>query len=170
MGILRTFSRRAARLGGLGAALAVVTSACFLGDPATSSLIINDTGAPIEVELVLDRTQWRFGFEPDEYEVWLSERTDEWIRDELEEYASQSGPENELIAVDTDRWAGTYVIEPAGTLVVDASLGDGPNVRFSELTVTTANGTTTLVGQDQILDRFEEINKGEFEFRIGDSD
>jgi hypothetical protein len=152
-------------------ALTLLLTGCFLvpGDPATSSLIKNATGADVQVEVVLDQTQWRFGFEPEEYEVWLDERTDEWFRAELEEY-EQGGTGTELVDVDLSRWVGVYTIAPDGTMVVDDSLGDGPNVRFAELIVTTAADTSTFVGQTEILPEFDEVEDGLFVFTVGAAD
>ena len=93
-------------------------------DPVTLSRISNDTTATISIELTLDKDQWRHGFEPAEYEQWLSERTDAWVEEELRAYSA--GSEGvELVSMDADRIAGSYQVAPKASLIVSDTMGTG---------------------------------------------
>jgi len=144
---------------------AALSSGC---DPHTISRVINATAEPIEIEVVLDKTQWRFGFQPEEYERFLAEMTDEQIREKLEVYALQS-ERVELVAVDADRFAGTYQVAPSGVMILFEGLGSGPYLHISELAVTKGDKTSTFANEQEVLELFRRVEGNLFEFRITDS-
>jgi len=131
--------------------LCALSSGC---DPATVSQITNDTGTTIELELILDRDQWHHGFEPDEYEKWLSEQTDEWIEEQLRVYATHTGQVQsegvELISVDAARFAGRYRMAPSSIMIVIESMGSGPYHNLNGLVVTSGDDVKTFSGAEEI--------------------
>ena len=129
---------------------------CPVFDPHTQSQIVNNTGDTIEIELVLDRAQWRYGFNPDEYESWLGSRTSEWIGDELRVYADRGGGV-ELIKVDTDRFAGHYLLAPRGAMIVDDSMGTQTTIRFSKLLVMNERVSLEFNSEQEILHLFQPV-------------
>lgn len=139
-----------------------------IGDPATLSQIKNDAATTIEIELTLDTDQWHHGFEPEEYELWLNERTDEWIEDVLQEYAARDEGVT-LVAVDAARFAGTYKVDPSAFLIVNDAMGTGPDHHLSMLVVTKATETRTFSGANEIRELFERVEGNVWEFRITDA-
>jgi hypothetical protein len=146
----------------------LLTGAFCVGcDPYSQTRIKNDTAEPVEVELTLDRTQWQHGFEPEEYQQWLSERTDEWIEGELHEYLVFEGVE--LVDVDAARFAGKYKLEPSALLIMHEGMGTGPYHHLSELIVIKGDQTRTFSGTDEIRELFERVEGNVWEFRISDA-
>lgn len=147
--------------------LFVTCALCAACDPVTLSRITNDAATTIEIELTLDRNQWHHGFELDEYELWLDERTEEWIEEQLQEYAARDEGV-ELVAVDAARLAGTYHMDPSAILIVNDSMGTGPYHNLSLLMVTKADETRTFSGADEIRELFQRVEGNVWEFRITD--
>jgi len=148
--------------------LLLLTGAFCVGcDPYTQTRIKNDTAGPVEVELTLDRTQWHHGFEPEEYQQWLSERTDEWIEGELQVYLASEGVE--LVDVDAARFAGKYQLEPSALLIMHEGMGTGPYHYLSKLIVKKGDQTRTFTGTDEIRELFEPVEGNLWEFRISDA-
>jgi len=146
--------------------LAALSAGC--GDPYSVSQIKNDTAATIEIELVLDKSQWSAGFEPEEYERWLAELTDDQIREELQKYA-EGGQGVELVAVDAARFAGKYRVAPSGLMIVQASMGKGPYFHFTQLTVTKDNKTSTFADEQEIRKLFQRVEGNLWEISVTDA-
>ena len=148
-------------------ALLVVAASSSGCDPSTMSRINNDTDTVIELELTLDKEQWSHGFEPEEYQQWLSERTDDWIKEQLSKYAS-AGEGIELVAVDAPRLAGRFRMAPSALLTVHRGLGKGPYHDFSRLVVTRGDQTRTFSGSEVIRNLFRSAEDNSWEFKISD--
>jgi len=125
--------------------LCALSSGC---DSATVSQITNDTGTAVELELILDRDQWHHGFEPDEYEKWLSEQTDEWLEEQLRVYVTSEGVD--LISVDAARFAGRYRMAPSSIIILIESMGSGPYHKLNGLVVTSGDDVKTFSGAEEI--------------------
>ena len=127
--------------------VALVATGCPLGDPATSSQIRNDTASTVEVRLTLDTDQWSGGFEPEEFQEFLAERTDDWLEDELEPFA-EGDDGAQLLSTDLDRFAGTFELAPSALLVVNDSLGKGPFLYLTEIVLSNEASSKTFEGEE----------------------
>jgi hypothetical protein len=102
------------------------------------------------------------------YERWLHERTNEWIEAELRIYAErESGVE--LVSVDATRFAGRYHMEPSAVLVVDDSLGTGPNHHFSTVVVQQDGQIRTFAGEETIRGLFQPAGDSLWDFTLMDA-
>jgi hypothetical protein len=149
--------------------MSVLCTGCpQIGDPVSRSILVKDTVAAIEVELVLDQSQWHHGFDPEEYKVWLSERSDVWIEEQLQDYVGQEEGGVKLLLVDADRFAGTFRMEPAATLIINDSMGTRPYHHLSTLILRQADETRTYTGDKDIRGLFQRIENGVWELRTTD--
>ena len=147
--------------------VAMILAGCPAGDPATQSLIRNDTDNAVWINVQLDTEQWNRGFEPAEFDAWLAERDTEWLEGELQDFANNAGAT--LLGSDLENFAGTFQLNSSAVLVVNDSLGNGPFIDLTEIQISTTESSdpyVSITGTDAIERLFVEGDENLWQFDV----
>jgi hypothetical protein len=129
-------------------------------DPATATLIRNDSSAAVAIHLELDST--KYGLQqadtPSEYiEGWLTEFTE--------------GDGVDLVSRDIAKLTGVYSLASGAIMIVHSSLGTKPYFRFKSLQIANGERVHRFDGEDQIAEQFLLADKNEnlYELHLTDT-